>query len=352
MTKRCTVILTNWNGWKDTVECLESLIRQDYRDLDIIVVDNASSDDSIQRLRLWSANQGKPVKTKFPAILTDTFTISPKEFIELTAKEIVKFSVEDIKQKPTVYLIKNHINAGFAKGNNLAISFALTFLKTEYIFLLNNDTIAEHDAVSQLVHTIEKYPGFSVLQSAIYYYDDPHRVWNLGGKILPWAQIKYYREVKKQQFQPIDFISGCALFGKADLFQSIGLLNDNFFHGEEDFEFSLRLKRNQRKAAVVFPSIIYHKIGMSVSKQWTNGDHKILNFALNRIINMRNYFPNPIWQVWRLFTQIYFFYLMLTYYHLPIGYALKISRAIYVWSKRLKRVNRRVLNYILEQING
>ncbi len=352
MTNRCTVILTNWNGWQDTIECLESLIRQDYQNLDIIIVDNASSDDSIQNLRHWAANQGKPVKTKFPTIFSDQFTISPKEFIELKAKAIPEFSAEDIKQNPTVYLIKNHLNAGFAKGNNLAISFALNYLQTKYIFLLNNDTIAEHDAVSQLVKTIEHYREFSVLQSAIYYYDDPQRIWNMGGHILPWAQIKYYREVKKQQLQPIDFISGCALFAKAELFKSIGLLTETFFHGEEDFEFSLRLKRKHEKAAVVFPSTVYHKIGISVSKQWSNGDQKILNFALNRIIDMRSYFSKPVWQVWRFFTQIYFFYLMITYYRLAPDYALKISRAIYVWSTRLKRVNIRVLNYILEQING
>ena len=352
MKEHCTVILVNWNGWQDTIECLESLIRQDHLNTDIIIVDNDSADESVEQLRHWANNQGKKVHTRFTDILSGPIMGETRLFIELDAKNLNQYSFPMVDKKQFIFLIKNHYNAGFSKANNLAISFALDRLHTNYLFLLNNDTVIEKNAISAALDTFKQYPEYSALQSAIFYYDDPQRVWNLGGKILPWAQIKYYREVKNDCVQKVDFLSGCSLFLKADIIRLIGKFTEKFFHGEEDFEFSLRLKQHRLKAGVVFASKVYHKIGISVSKKWKNGDQKILNFALNRIIDMRDYYPKPVWRIWRIFTLVYFFYLMLSYYKLSPKYSVLLIREIYLWSSRLNRVNGKVLKIILERIHG
>ncbi len=352
MNGRCTIILVNWNGWQDTIECMESINRQDYPTIDIVVVDNNSSDDSVSMIRQWAKHQNENVKTKFPAIFSRATQNTPKRYVELEAKHIEEYAPIQLQTKPTIYLIKNHLNAGFSKANNLAISFSLNHLQTDYFFLLNNDTVIEHNTVSRLVSTLDQYPKYAVVQPAIFYYDYPERVWNAGGRILPWAQIKYYRTIKAQHVQSASFITGCALFCKSELFRSIDLLTERFFHGEEDFEFSLRLKKEKLKAGVVYNSTVYHKIGMSVSKKWINGDQRILNFALNRLINLRYYFSLPVWRFWRILTLGYFYYLMLTYYKLSPKYSAKLLWQIYVWSRRLTRVNKRVIKHILERING
>ena len=105
-------------------------------------------------------------------------------------------------------------------------------------------------------------------------------------------------------------------------------------------------------SGIVFQSKVYHKIGISVSKQWVNGDQKIINFALNRIINMRNHFSRPVWIIWRLLTLSYFFFLMVSYYKLPVLYSIKITKQIYVWSSKLDKVDRKIIKHILDRIDA
>ena len=352
MNEYCTVILVNWNGWEDTIECLESIIRQDYLNIDVIIVDNNSSDDSVERIRQWSENQGKINKSNFLDIFKNNVIGHKRTFIELEKNEISGYKLKRYKDEHFVFLLKNDINAGFSKANNLAISFAIGHLETKYIFLLNNDTVLEQNTISRLIKVKSHNPDYSAIQAAIFYYHDPQKVWNLGGKILPWAQIKYYRELENISIKQINFLSGCALFFEADLIEKVGLLTENFFHGEEDFEFSMRLKQKGIKAGVVFGAKVYHKIGVSVSKKWDKGEQKIINFALNRMVDMRNYFSHPSWKIWKIFATFYFFYLMIAYYKIPLSKSIKIGKLIYSWSSKLKVVDQKTIQHIMDELNA
>ncbi len=121
------IILLNWNGWKDTVECVESCRKLSYPDVRIVIVDNGSTDGSETRLR---------------------------------------------ERFPDLELIQTGANLGFAGGNNVGIRYALE-KGAEYVWLLNNDTIADAEALSALVQAAEDDQTVGMVGSKIVYHDDP-----------------------------------------------------------------------------------------------------------------------------------------------------------------------------------
>ena len=102
------VLVLNWNGWQDTVKCVYSLMSLTYKDYKVVVLDDASSNDSVTRIR---------------------------------------------EAHPEVTLIETSANLGIAGGNNVGIRYALD-QGAEYIWLLNNDTIVDPHSLSVAYRTI------------------------------------------------------------------------------------------------------------------------------------------------------------------------------------------------------
>lgn len=224
------IILLNWNGANDTIACLESFLKV-RGDFYIVIVDNCSTDGSVEHINEW-------IKTH---------------------KEIL------------VHLVVEEENHGFAKGNNIGIEFASKY-EPEYYMLLNNDTEVEPDFLDQLVAFAEDNPEYKLLTPKINYFYDKSRVWLCGGKLSFGSRKRIYHDVydvdiPAKAFISITFISGCALFFHNSILKSEGsLLSNRFFFGEEDYEFSLRMKKKKIKMACVLNSKIYHKVGASRDK--------------------------------------------------------------------------------------
>src|SRR4051812_48555304 len=130
------IVLLNWNGWQDTLECMRSLYRMEYQNWHIVVVDNGSSNDSVERL-----------------------------------KEIF----------PEVSIMETKKNLGFAAGNNVGIRDALAN-KADYVFVLNNDTTVSPNTISQFVEFAEKHPEAALMGPSI---DrrNPQREWPIRRKM-------------------------------------------------------------------------------------------------------------------------------------------------------------------------
>ncbi|MCX7596938.1 MAG: glycosyltransferase family 2 protein, partial [Fischerella sp.] len=129
------VILLNWNGWQDTVKCIVSLKGLSYPNYEIVVLDNASTNDSVEQIRA---------------------------------------------AHPDVTLIETGANLGFAGGNNVGIRYALEH-GAEYIWLLNNDTIVDANALSAMVTKAESDPKIGLVGSVLYYMNNPGSVQAWGG---------------------------------------------------------------------------------------------------------------------------------------------------------------------------
>lgn len=319
------IIVLNWNGWRDTVECLESVAMLNYASYQVLIVDNGSTDHSPRHIKDWAAGTIEKIETKFPQWV---YPLTPKP-VHLIVTEDVQKPLMQEQKKATYFLIELKENIGFARGVNAAIDFALQNLQCEYFYLLNNDTVLQPTALSELISAFEKNPEIAAAQSTIYYYDQPEHIANAGGRIFPWGQTIYYKSIADNEIKPITFINGCALCLPKGTIEKYGKLTEKFFFGEEDFEFSMRAKKFGLKLAAVSNSRVYHKIGVSSEKKWQNISQKVFISGLNRLIDLKSYYPKYYWEVWRLPILFYYFLLLILRYKVPFRYSLRLIKKIY-----------------------
>lgn len=210
------IVILNWNGWQDTVECLDSLRGLTYSNYEVIVVDNASTNDSVAQ-----------IKERFPGIK----------------------------------IIESPENGGFSKGNNLGIR-AFMEAGADFIWLLNNDTTVSTLALSELVRAARQNPHLGIVGSVLYEYDQPGviQAWG-GGKFRPFlATTSHYKKSKVI----VDHIIGASMFIRREVAEQIGILDERFFFFMEDTEYSLRARQAGWLLGVAEQSRVYHKGGSSL----------------------------------------------------------------------------------------
>lgn len=222
-SKTTAVILVNWNSYALTSDCIRSLREMQYTDYDIIVVDNGSTDRSVQSFR-----------SEFPDII----------------------------------LIESPENLGFTGGNNLGMQFA-TGHGYRYQMLLNNDTFVEPGFLEKLVNYMDAHPDTGVIQPLIYFDHNRSLVWNGGSFYNKWLGRAYTKNYNRH-LQPasavareVDWITGCAFFTRTSIIRETGMLAPNLFIYYEDVDLSFRIKKAGHKLVYYPDSIIYHIAGMS-----------------------------------------------------------------------------------------
>lgn len=221
MPPKVAIIIVNWNGKADTLECLASLSADTYVDKQIVVVDNGSCDDSAAAIR-------------------------------------VAF--------PDVMVLETGKNLGFTGGNNAGINFALA-QRVDYVYLLNNDTTTEPDALQALVSAAETHPNYGLLTPVTHYYDTPEEVWFAGSQLDLSRGIAFHdnSRVPARTAEPfqIPWASGCAMLVRADLMRRLGGFDDRYFLNWEDVDLSLRVYGTGSSIGLVPAARIYHKVGRS-----------------------------------------------------------------------------------------
>jgi hypothetical protein len=335
-----SVIILNWNGWQDTIECLETVLKNNYQNYHILVIDNFSEDDSIARIRQWATgDRNMEIKTSF-SDLVYPLVKKPVRLFEMNLEANISLEEQLANQSwkniplQSVVLIKNFDNSGFAIGNNLGIKIAEYLFENQFIFLLNNDTVVDRDCIVELLNDLISSPDLGLSTAAIYFYDNPDKVSNLGGKISFFGNRKYYTSASRSGALPVTFVTGCALMVKGEIFKKYGLLSEKFFFGEEDFEYSLRMKKNKVKMSCSPNSIVYHKVNVSSEKLYKENQKKMVIYYFNRIINMKSYFPYLLWVTWKNILIFYSLYWFRSKAGVNFKKALKLSRYLYFCSKK------------------
>lgn len=254
------ILMLNWNGWKDTIECIESCLKLSYPNFRILIVDNGSTDESESILR-----------ERFPGI----------EFIQTGA------------------------NLGFAGGNNVGIRY-VTENGADYVWLLNNDTIVAPHSLTELVKVADGDNNIGIVGSKIYYNAEPHKIWFAGGI---WRSTKSYATHRGldeddigqyDEICAVDYITGCSLLIKAEVIRQIGMMKEDYFLYWEEVDWNASVAELGWKILYVPDSIVWHKISATIGKR---------SYLANRY-NIRNcllFFQRHAPQ--RLFTLfIYIFY--------------------------------------------
>ena len=220
------IIIVNFNGYKDTIDCLNSLRKITYSNYVIIVVDNASNNESVAELK---------------------------------------------KTIHTEVLLCSESNTGFSGGNNIGIKYALEH-DCDYCLLLNNDTEVDQDFLSFLVEVAEQSKGKTVVTPKIRYYSDKTKIWYAGGMLNNITSrtnhigINETDEGQYDESKPVTFVSGCCMLIPREIVDSVGLMEESFFLYCEDLEYCLRITGKGFELRYEPHSIIYHKVNASTGK--------------------------------------------------------------------------------------
>lgn len=218
------IIILNWNGWEDTIECVESCLKLAYANSSILIVDNASSDDS-------------------EVILRERF--------------------------PDIDIIQTGKNLGYAGGNNVGIRFALEN-GADYVWLLNNDTVVHPAALDEMVRVAELDPTTGMLGPKILLHSRPEYLNCVGSAInLITGQPNLIGLGEKDdgrfdEVKEMDTLSGCSLLVSKDVVDAVGLLDEKFFLFYEETDWILRAKRAGYRMLYVPGARIWHKVSASV----------------------------------------------------------------------------------------
>lgn len=287
------ILVLNWNGFEDTIQCLKSLLASDNQDFFIILGDNGSTNGSLEHIEC---------------------------FLKSSSVEYCRVGYGDgnLLQTPSkVMLYDLKMNNGFSRGNNLMLEVAFQYSPNYYLFL-NNDTEVKPDFLDQLISFQKNHKSYKILTPLIYYYSYKDKIWNAGGKIKFGFRKYFYGDTVAAKFKENDFIecsfvTGCALFVTPDvLYKNNKIFTERFFFGEEDFEFSMRQIREGNKMACVLDSIIYHKVSASSAKHINI--NKDFIYYLNRFVNIKMTFPKLKYYLWKLIYIPYIFILLLNKY--------------------------------------
>jgi len=271
MISKVSIIILNWNGWEDTIECLESIYQIAYPLYDIIVVDNGSKDDSIQKIKDYAEGKIK-VESQFFDYSPDNKPLDLKEFSksELDSSVSIKKTIDSLAPSKNLIIIENDDNYGFAEGNNIGIRFALNNLNPDYVLLLNNDAVVDPYFLNELIMVAESDPLLGILGPTVYEYKSPQVIQSAGAKIY-WNKgevINLTPHENKYSDEPenVDSVIGCALLTKSELFYKIGYLNKDYFAYLEETEWCVRAYKASYKIVYVPKGKVWHKGGATSNK--------------------------------------------------------------------------------------
>lgn len=280
---RVAVILVNWNGWRDTLECLESLLELTWPDLRVIVCDNGSTDDSLQRIAAWAAEHGVGCRTTMDRPDAETGGAQGDD--------------------PWLTLIGIGENRGFAGGCNAGLRHALAGERFDYFWLLNNDTVAAPDSLTRLVERMNEDARIGICGSTLVHYHDRRRIQVLGGGWycrwlgVPWHYGRFSRysgAICRQRAEArMNYVEGASMLVSRCFLDEVGLLCEEYFLYFEEADWALRAKGRFRLGYAP-ESIVYHKVGASIGTS-SNPARKSRTCDYynirNRILFTRRYHP-------------------------------------------------------------
>lgn len=266
MKKKVTIIILNWNGWEDTVECLESLLQINYYNYNIIVVDNYSKDDSITKIKEYCANK---LEIKYDFSKHNPYN-KPINVFEYTKEEFETLNIDfdvlsKLKSSNSIVLLKNDKNYGFAEGNNIGIRFALNILNPDYILLLNNDTVVDERFLDELIRIAEINPQIAAVGPKTFYYDYNGKkdvICFEGGKINFFkGEVSHLSKSKTIETpQEVDYIEGSCFLIKKEVIEKVGLLSSEYFLYWEETDWCARIKKESYTLMNVPTAKIWHKV--------------------------------------------------------------------------------------------
>jgi GT2 family glycosyltransferase len=290
------VVLVNWRGYHDTIECLESLTRIRAPALKIIVVDNESRSSGVDEIKQWADGKLSTATAGSP------WHLLPAERRRKPSVAIMSPEDDfDMKSSALVTVVQVSFNSGYAAANNIGARFALSDPACDYVWFLNNDTVVDENGLAALVTCVSKDPQIGVCGSTLVYYDEPTVVQSIGGRFnrffgrgrnlhigKPVTDLPSEASVTAQ----LDYVIGASMFVSRGYMSKIGFMEEKYFLYFEELDWCRR-NRGQFRIAWAKDSIIYHKEGRSLgtNTRGRSSDTALYYYNVNFLRFTRHFSP-------------------------------------------------------------
>lgn len=244
------IVLVNWNGGDDTVECLDSLIKLNEPDYAVVVVDNGSTDNSIHRIVAWAGAYGHERFTSIDAAAGRALPVPNAGVTLLCAGR----------------------NLGFAAANNLGMAFASADPAARYYWILNNDTIVAPDSLAIQLRRMEADPMLGMLGARLMFHHRQDVVQGLAGRFLRWRgrsehiglELTIDRLPPPEQVEgEMSYVLGASMFVRRAVVDQIGGMSERYFLYFEELDWARRLPRSWR-IGIALDAVVWHKEGGSI----------------------------------------------------------------------------------------
>ena len=224
------VVVVNWNGFADTRACLDSVVAAVPGPARVVVVDNASTDGSLQALERWRVHRAAS------------------------------------GEAPPVSLLASARNRGFAGANNLGIAYLAADPAIVRFLLLNNDATVDAGFFTQVARALQAAPDAGIVGPTIYLAGRPGEVWYAGGYFVPLRSLVVHRRTLPPQPGPVatEFVTGCAMVVSRSAWETLGPLPECYFMYLEDAEYCYRARELGLAVLYVPQAVAYHAVGATV----------------------------------------------------------------------------------------
>lgn len=263
------IIILNYKGWEDCIQCLKSVFASEYKSFTVIVIDNDSRNDSLQHIQSW-AGENLPAE-----VLSD-------HGLHIANK------VTDLKPRlaSKLLFLQHETNLGFAGGINPVIEILQT--QDAYVWLLNPDMEIQPDTLGAFVQFGRHHPEPSIVGGMIRYFTDPDNLYTVGGGRINFRSATV--RLNKSGNVDLDYISGGCLFTSTSTFRNLGLLPEQYFLYWEETDFCYQAKLQGFKLLVAKDAICYDKISRSIGKNFLSDFY----YSRNGLLFLKKYCPSKL----------------------------------------------------------
>jgi GT2 family glycosyltransferase len=310
--ERVAIVMVNWNGWRECIECIDSLFAQSHENFHVFVVDNASTDLSVEHIVSWcAAPVADPVWRRHPGVRRLTDESGPGAL----ENRVMEFSGQLLPAAPErcrLTIVRSGANLGFAGGCNVGIN-AAGLESFDYFWFLNPDTVVHQDALVELLRRAARHRNVGMVGSTIRYYDKPDVVQAMGGARLNRSNGRsvHIGQGASVHDIPVDesaverdmtYVMGASMLVTTQFIAEVGLMEEDYFLYFEEIDWVFRA--NGRFALGYAPlSQIFHKSGANSSKAqplYTSGF-----YYRNRLRFVARFLPDRLTAAkWALFEEL------------------------------------------------
>jgi GT2 family glycosyltransferase len=241
------ILIVNWNGWQDTIACLGKVLAQVSGQDYLFLIDNGSTDDSVEQISSWLEQGGHLFGTAGQEELESAFVPGKK-----------------------IWIVRNGSNLGFGGANNVVLTKLKSIIPAcKYVWLLNNDAFPHRGALDALKNAMESDPRAGACGSLLVNYPDEKTIQCAGVRYYPWLGVSKLvdKNLPLEEFlsgEPaFDYLNGASVMFSVEALDSAGYFDPAFFLYSEEHDLQLRIQERGYHLRLARGSLVSHRLSAS-----------------------------------------------------------------------------------------